>query len=68
MTREVTCTNRGKNQKLSDLSEDNESSTYQETDQHDNSNVISLETETNRERFDNTADYNLFLEGSRAEY
>lgn len=56
MTREVTHTNRGKNRKLSDLSEDNESSTHQETDQHGNSNVISLETETNRERFDNTAD------------
>lgn len=56
MTREVTHTNRGKNRKLSDLSEDNESSTHQETDQHDNSNVISLETETNRGRFDNTAD------------
>lgn len=55
MTRIMTRTNRDKNRKLSDLSEDNESSSYQETDQHDDSNVISLETETNGKRFDNTA-------------
>lgn len=57
--------NWGKNWKLFDFFEDNESFIYQEIDQYDNFNVIFLEIEMNRERFDNIVDQNLFFEGSR---
>uniref|UniRef100_A0A8W8MME9 Uncharacterized protein n=1 Tax=Magallana gigas TaxID=29159 RepID=A0A8W8MME9_MAGGI len=51
MTRRVTRTNRDKTQR-SDISDDNDS--HQETELHDNSDVISLEAESDGERFDPT--------------
>lgn len=42
----------GQESEISDLSKDNESSTHQETDMHDNADVISREAEYDGERFD----------------
>jgi hypothetical protein len=52
-----------------DFSENDNSSTYQERDLHDNSNVITLEEKSDVERFDPTkCDDSFSLEGSMAAY
>lgn len=57
----------GQNSERSDISDDNDS--HQETELHDNSDVISLEAESDGERFDPTEGENSFsLDGSMAAY
>lgn len=57
----------GQNSERSDISDDNDS--HQETELHDNSNVIFLEAESDGERFDPTEGENSFsLDGSMAAY
>ncbi|XP_034301275.2 uncharacterized protein [Magallana gigas] len=57
----------GQNSERSDISDDNDSN--QETELHDNSDVISLEAESDGERFDPTEGENSFsLDGSMAAY
>lgn len=53
----------GQNSERSDISDDNDS--HQETELHDNSDVISLEAESDGERFDPTEGENSHFQRSQ---